>query len=161
MKVENSQYMPDETKSNLEPIEEGDLNLKEKFLGGNEKPLETSNESVESQKEIIPVPEQSVERKEGQMEKEAAYGKILSKVTAAAPIIHNDVEDDAKIASLEKDGEGKINNLVNLAQMKGIPHAVKVAMHLEDNYVLDEFHDRLLSQELHDALVQKGMIKEI
>lgn len=152
--------MADAVRSNLEPIEDNDLNLKGKFLGGEEKKIEQGVPA--EKKEKIFIPEQTVERKEGQMEKETAYGKILSKVTtAAAPIVHDDVADDAKIASLEKDGEGKINNLVNLAQMKGIPHAVKVAMHLEDNYVLDEFHDRLLSQELHDALVQKGMIKEI
>ena len=32
---------------------------------------------------------------------------------------------------------------------------------MEDNYTLDEFHDRLLGEELHKALVDKGIIKEI
>jgi hypothetical protein len=32
---------------------------------------------------------------------------------------------------------------------------------MEDNYVLDTFHDRLLADELHDAFVKKGIIKEL
>jgi hypothetical protein len=40
-------------------------------------------------------------------------------------------------------------------------HAVKVARHLEDDYVLDTFHDKLLADELHDALLKKGLIEEI
>jgi len=36
-----------------------------------------------------------------------------------------------------------------------------VARHLQDNYALDEFHDRLLAQEFHDALIKKGLIEEI
>jgi hypothetical protein len=32
---------------------------------------------------------------------------------------------------------------------------------MQDNYVLDTFHDRMLADDLHDALVKKGMIKEL
>ena len=44
---------------------------------------------------------------------------------------------------------------------QGVIHAVKVARHLDDNYAMDEFHDRLMAEELHDALVKKGLIKEL
>ena len=44
---------------------------------------------------------------------------------------------------------------------KGVVHAVKVARHLEDNYALDEFHDRMLADELHEALIKKGLIEEV
>ncbi|MDQ1284178.1 MAG: hypothetical protein QG620_526 [Patescibacteria group bacterium] len=148
--------MGDELKPNLEPIEESDMNLKEKFLGG------VANETPEKKAENIPVPEAAPERKEGSAEKEAAYAKILAKVPAPAAVAVNDVASDADdIANLEKEKESKIEKLVTLAEMKGIPHAVKVARHMEDNYVLDEFHDRLLGEELHNALVKKGMIKEL
>ena len=153
--------MSDEIKSNLEPIDETDLNLKEKFSGGAEKPMEQNADKRDNKQEKVFVPEQKAERKEGQMEKEAVYGKILSKVSTASPVVYDDIAEDAKKAGLEQDAEGKINNLVNLAQLKGIPHAVKVAMHMEDNYILDEFHDRLLADELHDALVKKGMIHPV
>ena len=51
--------------------------------------------------------------------------------------------------------------LVRIAELKGIPHAVKVAQHLDDNYALDEFHERLLTEELNEALVRRGLIEEI
>ena len=59
------------------------------------------------------------------------------------------------------DAETQIQHLVDLAQQKGIMHAVKVARHMEDNYILDTFHDKMLADELHDALIKKGMIKEM
>ncbi|HPN96702.1 MAG TPA: hypothetical protein PLK35_02955 [Candidatus Moranbacteria bacterium] len=156
--------MPDETKNNLEPIEEGDLNLKEKFIGGaeikSEEPKSEKNIGVESM-ENIPTAEISPERKEGRAEKEEAYNKILSKVSSATPAIDSEVEADAGIVGKQEDEENKINALVNMAETKGVAHAVKVARHYEDNYLLDEFHDRLLADELHNALVQKGLIKEI
>lgn len=152
--------MVDEIKSNLEPIEEGDLNLQEKFAG--DKLVEGSSSEVKT--EAIHSIEGTVERKEGMAEKESAYSKILSKLGGQKPVVLTsdaDVASDAAVANVGIDAESKITNLVQLAETKGIPHAVKVARHLEDNYTLDEFHDRLLGEELHDALVQKGMIREL
>ena len=169
--------MPDETKSNLEPIDDEDLNLKEKFVGGPASNASRSNAGWGEVKENIsagvPAPEAMteaphsidgvVERKEGSAEKEAAYSKILSKIGSQthAPTMDGDVKNDAAVAVTGADAQSKITNLVNIAEVKGIPHAVKVARHMEDNYTIDEFHDRLLGEELHDALVSKGMIKEI
>lgn len=150
--------MPDEIKSNLEPIEDLDLNLKEKFASGQE--AGKAAEPHKSKEQIQSI-EGKVERREGNVEKEAAYTRILTKTANPVPIAHDDVAGDAKSIDLEKDAESKIKNLVNLAELKGIPHAVKVARHLEDNYVLDEFHDRMLAEELHNALVKKGMIREV
>ena len=163
--------------SNLEPIEESDLSLKEKFVGGGrdeaqkmedlpveEKKIEMPGASEAALKTEKPLDNriEISERKEGVLEKEETYARILRKAppTQAEPI-HDEISADAKNASFEREAERKIEHLVKIAEVKGIPHAVKVARHLEDNYVLDEFHDRLLSEELHDALVRKGMIKEI
>lgn len=154
--------MADETKSNLEPIEESDLSLKEKFIGG-AKSEEVPRSAEEPKKETVHSIEGMVERKEGLAEKEAAYSKILSKMTSQKQVTsdHADVKSDADAAVSGIDAESKIKNLIILAEAKGIPHAVKVARHMEDNYTLDEFHDRLLGEELHDALAKKGLIKEI
>jgi hypothetical protein len=153
--------MSDITKPNLEPIEESDLNLKEKFLGGGtvKKEAVSSEVIVETPK----TPEVSLERREGAVEKEEAYSKILSKVNSQKQTLtaEEDVKTDADNANSAIDAESKISNLVALAETKGIAHAVKVARHMEDNYTLDEFHDRLLGEELHLALLQKGLIKEI
>lgn len=156
--------MTDQTRSNLEPIDDSDLNLKEKFLGGATSSPESEKQTADdaNKNEQIFIPEKGLEGKEGAVEKEASYSKILSKIPAPLPSSSDDtVVSDAMAVNQEMDEESKIKNLVNLAEMKGIPHAVKVAKHYEDNYLLDEFHDRLLADELHDALVKKGLIKEI
>lgn len=156
--------MADAPKSNLEPIEENDMDLAAKF-GGKARAVENI-ESAEAKPEFKEAPvviEKPVERKEGSAEKEAAYAKILSKAPVQAPTASNEeeVKKDAEMVNLEKDAESKINNLLGLAQNKGVIHAVKVAQHYEDNYVMDELHDRLLADELHDALIQKGLIKDL
>ena len=137
----------------LEPITEEDLNLESKF-GKVEagKPLES--------KEILPKTEEEPAKEIISAEKDDAYSKILSKVKASPAVDMNDeeVKNDAKEAIEKQDAESQIQHLVDIAENKGIIHAVKVAKHLEDNYILDMFHDRLLSDELHDALVSKGLI---
>jgi hypothetical protein len=148
--------MADEIKSNLEPIEEKDLDLGGKFRENSLIKNEGSENKGEKASEIV------FERKEGVVEKDESYAKILSKVKSQTQAADDaSVKGDAMSVSEEAGIEEKINSLVNLAMQKGIPHAVKVARHLEDNYVLDEIHDRLLADELHDALVKKGMLEEI
>ena len=149
----------------LEPIEESDLDLKNKFLKGGvpkgEKPVDMVlpkiNPEAKSSSELAPTPE-APERKEGKMEKDDAYAKILAKAQNPIVAVQGDVSTDAKIANDMVDYESKIIKLVEMAEAKGVVHAVKVAKHLEDNYLLDELHDRLLAADLHDALVKKGMI---
>jgi hypothetical protein len=154
--------MADDLKSNLEPIEDADLNLKNKFLGDAEKKA-ASGIAKESGKKVetLDFVEKASERKEGVVEKEAAYSKILSKVKTPVAPAQGAVADDAKLTSVERSAEAKIDRLVQLAQQKGVIHAVKVARHLDDNYAMDEFHDRLMAEDLHDALIKKGLIKEL
>jgi len=142
--------------SNLEPIEEKDLNLKDKFF---EKPEDVS--SRDKSIEDPALPESVAERKEGEMEKDDSYSKILSKVKTTQLADDQTVPIDAQSASVEETAERKVENLVQLAMQKGVVHAVKVAKHLQDNYALDEFHDRLLADELHDSLIKNGLIENI
>jgi len=148
--------MTDGIKSNLEPIDEKDLDLGRKFKEFGPAKDEASEGANEK------VPELVFERKEGVAEKDDAYSKILSKVKAQDPAAdENSIRGDAESVNVEENSEAKINSLVNLAMQKGVLHAVKVARHLEDNYTLDELHDRLLADDLHDALIKKGLLKEI
>lgn len=148
--------MVDELKSNLEPIEEKDLDLKSKFVEQANHEM-TGRESAPAAQSV-----ERVERKEGTQENEGAYSKILSKVTTSAPVSEeHEVTADAKIAEASTDAESRITKLVELAEQKGVVHAVKVARKLEDNYALDEFHDRLLADDLHDALIKKGLLREL
>lgn len=145
----------------LEPIEDKDLDLKNKFV---EKVPEEGVAIKEIPKEvpIMTIPDQKVERQEGLVEKDDVYAKIVSKIKTTSPGTDEaQVKDDAQAASQAMDVESRVNNLVDIAMQKGVAHAVKVAKHLDDNYVLDELHDRMVADELHDALVKKGLIEEI
>jgi hypothetical protein len=137
----------------LEPITEEDLNLESKF-GKVE-----AEKSFEA-KETLPKTEEEPAKEIISAEKDSAYNKILSKIKTSAAGDTNDeeIKSDAQEAIEKQDAESQIQHLVDIAQTKGVIHAVKVAKHLEDNYILDMFHDRLLSDELHDALLSKGLI---
>lgn len=142
-------------KSNLEPIEEKDLDLKSKL----------KNNSIDfSEKKEKPVfqVEQKISKEVISVEKDDAYGNILSKIKTKQDYGEfEDVSNDAKLASSEIDAQAQVQHLVDIAMQRGVVHAVKVARHMENNFVLDTFHDRLLADELHDALMQKGLIKEL
>ena len=80
--------------------------------------------------------------------------------------VASDNEDETK--SVEKDFK-KIKNfdtarqvevLSALAFEKGINHSVSVARNLNDAYLLDELHDKLVG-ELREELVKRGKLKEI
>ena len=149
--------MVDEIRSNLEPIDEGDLDLRSKF--------ENQKFSNRNSEEKLPSNDQEsyVERRiEGGDEKDSAYARILSQIPKNNQNFNpSEVAKDAVSVNTGIDSESKVQNLVKLAESKGVFHAVKVAQHMNDNYALDEFHDRLLDEELHNALVKKGMIEEL
>jgi hypothetical protein len=143
-------------KSNLEPIEESDLDLKAKLEKG-------AGIGFARQQETPFAVEQEKVREISAAEKDDAYGKILSKVQSQSDDATDPevVFSDAQAGAEKMDAESRVQHLIDLAQQKGVVHAVKVARHMQDNYVLDSMHDRLLAQDLHDALVAKGMIEEL
>ncbi len=151
--------------SNLEPIEEGDLDLKSKFIGGTEKAKSELRKANTEMIENFGSPEEKKEKLgERTLEKEKTYSKILSKVKTVqaqtdetAEIVAGEAKETAETAT----PEAKVDKLVKLAMTKGVVHAVKVAKHMDDNYTLDEFHDKLMADEFHKALVEKGIIKEL
>ena len=144
-------------KSNLEPIEESDLDLEGKIKRG--------MEGTFSQQEMPAIGniEREIPQEIVAAEKDDSYGKILSKVQiqTSDEIDQDMVALDAQEGAQKIDAESQISHLVDIAGQKGVVHAVKVAQHMQDNFILDTFHDRMLGEELHDALVSKGMIKEI
>ncbi len=143
-------------KSNLEPIDDKDLDLERK-LG------KSSSENPTAQEAPVFAVEKEAPTEISSAEKDSAYGKILSKVQTQATNDPDEAEvsRDAQVGFEKNNAEGQVSHLLDLAQQKGVVHAVKVARHMEDNYILDTFHDKLLADELHNALIAKGMIKEI
>ncbi|HEX8973920.1 MAG TPA: hypothetical protein VF817_00330 [Patescibacteria group bacterium] len=149
--------MAEPIKSNLEPIEESDLDLKGKLEHGG------SVDFMHKGEQPVFSPERETPREVSAAEKDSVYGNILSKVQSQATdeIDHDEVARDAHTGAQQTDAETQIQHLIDIAGQKGVVHAVKVARHMEDNYILDTFHDRMLADELHDALIKKGMIEEI
>jgi hypothetical protein len=144
----------------LEPIQKGDLNLKDKFVEKIKSPeKDLSGEKTEKEAEEIKyAPEKNKE--EAVEKKEETYSKILSRVASYKPADTENLEADAKMVSAEKEAEAKVVKLVGLAKEKGVIYAVKVARKVEDNYTLDEFHDRL-AHDFQAALIKEGLIKDI
>jgi hypothetical protein len=147
-------FVKEMIKTNLEPIEESDLEAKLK-----------KGEVGSSKREEVPLT--AVERETPQeisaAEKDASYGKILSKVQSQNDDDNDQgvIATDAQVGISKMDAQSQVQHLVDIAGQKGVIHAVKVARHMEDNYILDTFHDRILADDLHDALVKRGMIKEL
>ena len=70
-----------------------------------------------------------------------------------------EIKKDAKeIKNLDTARQVKV--LITLAFEKGIGHSIKVARNLNDAYLLDELHDKLVG-ELRSELVEKGKLKDL
>lgn len=137
----------------LEPIEEKDLNLENKFK------FPGKEQSVERPVDFAV--EKEVPREVAGAEKDAAYQDVLNKIQTSAQAADEHIAVAGDAAKLNRvDPETHVQHLVDIALQKGVVHAVKVARHMDDNYILDMFHDRLISEQLHEALVQKGILKE-
>jgi hypothetical protein len=112
------------------------------------------------------VPESGVEHAVESSKERAGekISEILTKVQGAVPAPGTPSDDaavavDAKSVYDETDAESRVTKLVSLAQTKGVAHAVKVAAHLNDFYVLDRMHDEL-ADKFYEALKSGGMISE-
>jgi hypothetical protein len=115
---------------------------------------------------VVPTPEGVIERAPETAPERARekFSEILAKTAptpggGAQPADDAAVSVDAKAVYDETDAEARVTKLISLAQVKGIPHAVKVAEHLDDYYVLDRMHDEL-ADKFYDALKAKGMLSE-
>lgn len=67
-------------------------------------------------------------------------------------------EEAQKLKGFEKNQQLKA--LVDLAFLKGVSYATEVARHLDNPYLMDEFHDTLID-EFHQKLVESGKLEEI
>ena len=91
------------------------------------------------------------------------YSEILSKVTPQQPVQTVTDDDqgvglDAQSVYSETDVEARVTKLLSLVETKGPEYAVRVAIKLNDFYVLDRMHDEM-ADRFYDALVAKGLIK--
>lgn len=137
----------------------------EKIIGGEGKNQEEQKEAVSMIKEV-PVSlsqetsETKVERESGKEQSGKKLDEILLHQSSSSPSSSSLTQDytiDAKSIGEEVDEESKIQKLLDLANTKGVVHAVKVARSLSDYYVLDRMHDELVDK-FYEGLLAKGMI---
>ncbi|MCK4524867.1 MAG: hypothetical protein KAU07_00310 [Candidatus Andersenbacteria bacterium] len=108
-----------------------------------------------------------IETKEAEITKENVQEHPLPTVPSSAQTQTTVAAKEDK-KNLKKDVEelrnldtaGQVKKLAVLAFEKGISHSIKVARSLNDAYLLDELHDKLIG-ELHQELVEKGKLKDI
>lgn len=132
-----------------------------------EEKAEMSKESLEqvpaASSEKAPDIEKLAVPETGREKTEERYQEILSQVTPKGSTTSSDDDAviilDAKHIGALTDEESKIGKLLDLAQAKGVAHAVQVARSLRDYYALDRLHDEL-SDKLYQGLLDKGLIEK-
>ncbi len=128
---------------------------KEESLGPAEKSIEEKAEAV-SEKKIEAEP--TKEKSPTEISQPAEERKIEeAKPTVAAP----SAQARKKAKQLKDlDRPSQVKALCDLAFQKGLAFAIEVAKTLDNAYVLDEFHDTLVS-ELYNKLIEKGKLKQM
>ncbi|MFA5925733.1 MAG: hypothetical protein WC831_02260 [Parcubacteria group bacterium] len=159
----------------LEPIEKEDVDLKGKFTGQRESAVPSPEKNLIKEEKIATIEtpgKKEIEPAGPEKETgaEVQEEKISEKIETARKTISTHkpgtaaaITDDAKTIAGITEYEKKVEKLVELALQKGPEHAIKVAQHMDsnDNYTLDELHDRMIEDDLRKQLVQKGMLKDL
>lgn len=107
-----------------------------------------------------------VENREAEITKENLQEVSSQQTVSTQQQIITDDKDKTKGAEKDfkriknLDTARQVEVLSTLAFEKGINHSVSIARNLNNAYLLDELHDKLVG-ELHEELVKKGKLKEI
>jgi cell division protein FtsI/penicillin-binding protein 2 len=137
--------------SRLEEIEELERQLAEKKAAAN---IESGMNQVERQMEIS-------------RENLPEFQTQIAAPTPTSQAAQTDVKSDKK-KEIEQDARSiaamdetrKVETLVAIALEKGITYSIEVANSLQDPYILDTLHDKLIG-ELHDRLVKENKLKDL
>lgn len=72
-----------------------------------------------------------------------------------------DVKEHARQVYQINDPKQQIEKIIQIAITHDPIHAIKVAQHLDDNYILNEIHDRLVEDQVREELIKRGLLQEI
>ena len=124
------------------------------------------------EQEVLELERQLAAKKAALQEKEKPLEQVLAKErplvspavaptappSAAAATPATIKEEAQKLKGFEKNQQLKA--LIDLAFLKEVSYATEVARHLDNPYLMDEFHDTLID-EFHQKLVESGKLEEI
>lgn len=128
-------------------------------------PIKENPQPVESFDQEVEIPEISPEKR-----KEILEG-LEGKIEKVAPTKDDGAKDDddqheevvkhaSEVVEISNP-EQQIEKIVQLAISKDPYHAIKVAQHLDNNYILDKVHDELVEDKVRKELIKKGLLKEV
>lgn len=123
----------------------------------NEKSPEGSVTQAVQPESVTPAFEEESGAETALERKSEQYTKLLSQVGSNQSTSDDEIEADAHAVGAVAEAEAKVHKLVELAQVKGVAHAVRVAKRMNDLYVLDTMHDEL-ADKLYEGLLSKGLI---
>lgn len=102
-------------------------------------------------KEWFPEEKEVLERKELTLEEKEKKEKLREEIEKAKLPSEKEVEAFKEAEEIKKQSvQGKIKNLLDLAQSKGLSYAVKVAKETKDPLLIDLFHDILVKEGLFE-----------
>ena len=127
-----------------------------------ERKLAEKKAALEDFNEERGVLEKRLEQREDEQRHQIEKGSTAT----GKPIVQSQIKPQIKparktvadVRDLDKDRQVKV--LTTVAFEEGITKAVDIARRLNDAYVLDELHDRLVG-ELYEKLVKEGKLKKI
>ncbi len=154
------------------------INKKEKLEGEEEKESRKEKEKkekalnldnfIEQEKSKTAEEAEKPEIKEAELEQEKPQlESIKEKISKQAPkkgtkkqaINEVDVKKRAQEIYDFQDADQQVEKLVQLAVQQDPFSAIKIAQHLDENYVLDKLHDELLEEKIQKILKEKGILK--
>jgi hypothetical protein len=130
------------------------MELENGFL---EKTDEHPVEPVEGEKSKEPENEKDIDDTADLVEKKIKRRTIVAEDKenkSQEKRLHSYAEDISKMTNTDS----QIESLLKLATEKNPITAIKVARHLDENYVLDKFHDKLMEEEIRKVLIEKGLL---
>lgn len=133
------------------PIENGPDAYKENAGERWEIVKEPFGEAQSKEREVSPEVKEIGEEREAKIEEEKASTEELQKEIekiSQSPQVQRDIKQKAvQIKSLGN--EGKLKRLLDLAQERGVAFAIGVAKDLNDPYLLDALHDKIIEKGLY------------
>lgn len=143
-------------------LEDGNINKQTESIADFEKKGSEDFEK-ETGLEEISSPERDQEKKKEVMEAISQKGGAGKKDDSSDGGDQEDstIQIHAEDISKIKDVEQQIDKLVKLAIQKDPFTAMKVAKSLDENYILDRTHDELVEEKTREALINKGLLKNI
>lgn len=98
---------------------------------------------------------------EGQIPSAAPVLSVTPSPSAGATDEELSGEEKFRLNQLKRmDKESQLKFLIDIAFKKGIDEGIKLAKVLNNAYIIDEFHDKLID-EFYKKLVEGGILKEL